>query len=161
MSEVSDPLAHEMRREGITMALYVAIVLLAALTATPDHGGTKRAAAIIWGTTLGLVVAHWFAFSVSERLVAGEAPEPGHERVLGVQLRAAAAVAGVASIGVLLFPSDVEQDVARVLTAGMIGVIVYVQARRAGAERGRSLRGAVVALLLGLAVSAIKHRFSH
>jgi len=52
-----------LRKEGWTMALYVAICLIAALsalanvTAIPGH-----ILGLVWGTTVGLAVAHVFAF---------------------------------------------------------------------------------------------------
>lgn len=51
------------------MALYVAVCLLAALIALPDRGaGHAPAFGVIWGVTVGLALAHWFAFRVSARL---------------------------------------------------------------------------------------------
>ena len=62
-------------REGITMVLYVAVVLLATLSALPAghdpadaemHGPVGgELLAIVWGTTVGLALAHWFAFHVA------------------------------------------------------------------------------------------------
>jgi hypothetical protein len=68
--------ARELRKEAFTMALYVAICLLAALSVVSEHGGTSEADTfkIVWGTTLGLALAHWFAFRVSSRLVAQRWP---------------------------------------------------------------------------------------
>lgn len=50
----------ELRKEACTMALYVAICLLAALSAVSEHGDTDELDAfkIVWGTTVGLAVAH-------------------------------------------------------------------------------------------------------
>ena len=53
------------------MALYVSVCLLAALTGLPDQ--TDRhllgVLGIVWGTTIGLALAHLFAFRLSARLV--------------------------------------------------------------------------------------------
>ena len=51
------------------MALYVAICLLAALSVVAEDELEHRGVAInvIWGTTLGLALAHWFAFRLSAR----------------------------------------------------------------------------------------------
>ena len=72
------PLEHddgEQRKEAYTVALYVAICLLAALSAVSEHAGSDDVDAfkIVWGTTVGLAAAHWFAFRVSARLVASGA----------------------------------------------------------------------------------------
>jgi hypothetical protein len=59
----------ELRKEAYTMALYVAICLLAAFAALPETGAHAQVIGIIWGVTLGLAIAHWFAFRVAARLV--------------------------------------------------------------------------------------------
>ena len=53
------------------MSLYVAIVLLAALMVVPDSSGhgDVQVLGLVWGTTIGLALAHLFAFRVSARLV--------------------------------------------------------------------------------------------
>ena len=52
------------------MGLYVAICLLGALIALPTHEqDDAEVIAIIWGVTVGLALAHWFAFRVSAALV--------------------------------------------------------------------------------------------
>jgi hypothetical protein len=90
-----------LRKEGWTMALYVAICLIAALTALE----TVRAVpgdilGLIWGTTVGLALAHLFAFRIAGRLVHyGELPKA--DRIVSmVQMASAAAVAVVVSVPV-------------------------------------------------------------
>ena len=51
------------------MALYVAICPLAAFAPLPETDVHAHVMAIIWGVTIGLAVAHWFAFRVSARMV--------------------------------------------------------------------------------------------
>jgi hypothetical protein len=58
------------RKEGFTTALYVSVCLLAALAPVED-GHRARLLSLIWGTTIGLAAAHWFAFRLSARYVAG------------------------------------------------------------------------------------------
>jgi hypothetical protein len=60
----------ELRKEGLTMALYVAICLLASLIVIPESTAAQtNVIGLIWGVTLGLALAHWFAFRVSARMV--------------------------------------------------------------------------------------------
>jgi hypothetical protein len=143
------------------MALYLAVCLLAALTAlesvipVPGH-----VFGLIWGTTLGLALAHLFAFRIAGRLV-HEGHLPKSDRIVGaVQLAAAAVVAVLVSIPVLIAQPAGELNWARYTCAGIIGVVGYAAAR--GAEKGR-----IRALLFGLAVlavaiviAAIKHRLA-
>jgi hypothetical protein len=83
-----------LRKEGWTMALYVSIYLIAALTAletvtaVPGH-----ILGLVWGTTVGLALAHVFAFRIAGRLVhQGDLPKA--DRIVSmVQMVSAAAVA--------------------------------------------------------------------
>jgi hypothetical protein len=88
-----------LRKEGWTMALYVAICLIAALTALE----TARAVpgdilGLIWGTTVGLALARLFAFHIAGRLVHyGELPKA--DRIVSmVQMASAAAVSAPAPL---------------------------------------------------------------
>ena len=77
---LSDVGKHDMefRKEAMTMALYVAICLMATLIAIPpsDEAQTK-VWGLIRGVTLGLALALWFAFRVSARMVgAGRSAPP-------------------------------------------------------------------------------------
>src|SRR5512135_2757479 len=83
----------ELRKEAYTMALYVAICLLAALVALPKTGAHAHAIGIVWGVTIGLAVAHWFAFRVSARMVGAGSVRPHDVKLAGAQLGGAAAVA--------------------------------------------------------------------
>jgi len=48
------------------MALYVAICLMASLVVIPESAvAHTNVVGLIWGVTLGLALAHWFAFRVS------------------------------------------------------------------------------------------------
>src|SRR3954466_11536495 len=70
-------------REAVTMILYVSVVLIAELAAIPEkhfaHGRVTgavgaRLLAIVWGTAVGLAVAHWFAFRLAAPGFRGERP---------------------------------------------------------------------------------------
>jgi hypothetical protein len=82
-----------LRKEAWTMALYVAVCLIAALaalqnvTAVPGH-----ILGLVWGTTVGLAVGHVFAFRIAGRLV--------HDGVLPMAARLGVLVAafGVAAL---------------------------------------------------------------
>jgi hypothetical protein len=144
------------------MGLYVSITLIAALTlATGDHTPEVDVLAIVWGTTVGLALAHWFAFVLAARIV-GPAPDGTPVgRQLVVQLGAALAVAVIASVPVLLLPDDLERAGARFAAAGCIAVVAFVGSRSFGASKRRSLGAAVVALALGLLVAGIKQALGH
>ena len=75
------------------MALYVTVCLLAALTALQNVVAVPgRVLGLVWGTTIGLALAHLFAFRIAGRLVQDGRLAKGDQIASGVQLAAAAAV---------------------------------------------------------------------
>jgi hypothetical protein len=159
---VHDADAVHLRREALEMGLYVSITLLAALTAVAGESVSDLdVLAIVWGTTVGLALAHWFAFTLAARLVD---PEREHGDLTGelvAQLAAAAAVAVIASLPVLLLPEDVERSGARFATALCIGATAFAETRSVGATRVRAAAFAAVVLLLALVVAGVKHALGH
>jgi hypothetical protein len=130
----------ELRKEAWVMALYVAVCLLAALTAVAEKSsdGHVRAFGIIWGTTVGLTLAHVFAFRVSARLVAQGRIDRSDTATVAAQLVGAAAVAVLATIPVLIWPASAELDAVRWMLALFIAAVGFVVARQAGAGTTRS-----------------------
>lgn len=151
----------EVRREATTMALYVAILLLAALAATSGRLHGFELLALIWSSTMGVALAHWFAFTIAARMLTHEKShvEPG--RLLRAQMLAAAAVAGAASVAIVILPKDAEHRGAVFITAGSIAAVVYGQSRWAGVDARRSAAAAAVALVAGLAVAIVKVLLTH
>jgi hypothetical protein len=150
-----------LREEGWTMALYVAICLIAALTALANVTAIPgHILGLVWGTTVGLAVAHVFAFRIAGRLVhAGDLPRA--DRIISlVQLAAAAAVAVVVSVPVLLAPTINEITWARYTCAAIIGVVGYLVARGAERSRIRSVLFGLGVLVAAFAVAALKHALS-
>jgi hypothetical protein len=157
-AEVDQVHPEHLRKEGWTMALYVAICLIAALSvlqnvnAVPGH-----VLGLVWGTTVGLALAHVFAFRIAGRLV-HKGNLPRTDRIVSViQLAGAAAVAVIVSVPVLFAPTVVELTWARYTCAGIIGMVGYLVAR--GAERGRlrAVLFGLAVLLAAVAVAALKH----
>ena len=147
----------EWMREAFTMAFYVPIVLIAALVAIDDEQHRVPILAIVWGTTIGLAVAHLFAFRLASRLV-GSGRVESHEASLAMaQLAGAAFVAVLVSVPVVLLDESVQLDVARFVLVGLIGVAGYVIGRSSGAGRMRSLLFTAGVLALGLAVAVFKN----
>lgn len=151
----------EVRREATTMALYVAILLLAALAATTTDLEGAQLLALIWGSTLGVALAHWFSFTVAARMLTHAESHVSPGRLVRAQMLAAAAVALGASMPILFLPDDAEHQGAVLLTAGSIGAVVYAQSRWSGASAGRSVAVAGVALAAGLIVAVVKIALLH
>lgn len=152
----------ELRKEALTMGLYVAVCLLAALSAVEDKevGDHPVAFGIVWGTTVGLALAHWFAFRLSARYVAGTARR--HDTELAVAQFAGAVVVGLlTSIPILLLPGSSELDVARLDLALLLAVVGYFVARSAGANRVRAVTYGIGVLLFATVVALIKNFLTH
>ncbi len=159
---MSDEERAELRKEASIMALYVAVCLLAAMIALDDNAGQGhvRAFGRVWGTTIGLALAHAFAFRASARLSASGRFSAHEARVVGAQLAGALVVAAIASFPVVLFDATTEFDVARAVIAVLIGVMGYLIGRFGGARGFRSLGYAGAVLLFAVAVAVIKNVLS-
>ncbi|HZL74641.1 MAG TPA: hypothetical protein VFB83_04630 [Propionibacteriaceae bacterium] len=156
----ADHLPHDhLRKEGWTMALYVAICLIAALTALENVTAVPgHILGLVWGTTVGLALAHVFAFRVAGRLV-HDGVLPKADRIISVvQLVAAAAVAVVVSIPILLASTENELAWGRYACAAIIGAVGYLTARGAEHGRVRALLFGIGVLAVATAIAVLKHR---
>src|SRR6476661_4080196 len=116
LTKHDDHVRNEVFREAATMALYVSVVEIAELAALPEshfaHGRVTgpvggQLLAILWGTAVGLALAHWFAFRLAGRAFGGERVTGLDTRIGFAQVGAAVFVAAVSSLPVL-FLSDVQ-----------------------------------------------------
>ena len=160
-----DELAHhadhrtELRLEVSTMALYVSVVLLAALVALEDGAttGDREMLGLIWGTTIGLALAHYFAFRVASRLVRGTTFHKRDGEIALAQLSGAAIVAALCTVPVLLMPDSSKNDYVRFELAILLGIAGFAAGRTGGASRLRSLATGAIVLVLGVGVAFVKN----
>jgi hypothetical protein len=148
---------HHLRYEALTMALYVAICLLAELAAL--HGSTLHRGVVfelVWGTTMGLALAHLFAFLLAARLVEGRRVGARTRATALADLTGAGAVAVLVSAVVIVTPISMELNAARYDLAALIGIIGYVVARRIGVSALRAVVFAIAVTLVGVTVAALK-----
>jgi hypothetical protein len=134
----------------------------AGLSARGPLGGTEDAAhtrvtGIIWGVTVGLAAAHWFAFRVSARLVGAGTVRSPDVRLGGAQLLGAVVVAVLASVPIVLFPPSMELEATTVCLAAFIAVAGYAVARAGGAARARATVYAMAVLVVGIAIAELKN----
>jgi hypothetical protein len=155
----------EVLREAATMVLYVSVVEIAEFAALPeDHFAHGRVAgpvggqllAILWGTAIGLAIAHWFAFRVAAPGFRGESPTRLDVRIGLAQLGGAVFVAAVSSLPVLLFSDVRAQETVGDVPAVIIGVIGYFVARASGKSRLPSAFYGLTALALGVVIALVK-----
>jgi FtsH-binding integral membrane protein len=150
-------------REGVTMALYISLSLLAVLVALPpalDPGAGARPALTLFLTSLGLILAHALAFRLSARLVHRGALPAAQLELLAAQLAGGLAVTAVAVAPVLLLGGPDGVRAAEWLLLAFVAVVGYLAARAVPLSRPRALAyvAAVVALTLGvLLVKSLVH----
>lgn len=160
---VTDERRMELWRDATVMALYMSIVLLAEMVAlpedysvTPSSTGHPPIWLIIWGTTIGLAMAHWFAYNLAAVEFRGRRTFRHDLESATSQVAAAAVVAVSATIPAILANDTIRVDAAAFGPALIVGVAGFLAAR----EAGRSLTASVVAggavLALGLLVATIK-----
>ncbi len=156
--------AHELLHEAATMALYVAIVVEAELlTLWVNQGPGERSdvhgvhlVALIWGTTIGLALAHLFAFRLAGRAFVREGPN-SHGRVAAAQLLGAGAVAVLCSIPGLFASDANDLPFSLYVPEIIIGVAGYLTARTSGSSRTASLAIGLGAAAVGLSIAVAKN----
>ena len=150
-----------LRREALTMLLYVSMTLLGAL-AVADVGSSRgHVLGIVWGTTVGLALLHWVAFSLAARLADPDAHVEANRRQLLAQLSGAALVAAVGTLAVLLLPTEHELQGTRYAVAALVGTAAFGHARERGSGLVRSLLIGLAALVLAVLAAAVEHALLH
>jgi hypothetical protein len=142
-------------REAFTMAFYVAVVLNAALIALPEDSHVS-VIGLIWGTTVGLALAHLFAFRLAAHLVTGFGSKTeGEALIAGAQMAGAVVVAIIATLPVLFANGNAEVVAGQFILDGFIGLAAFAVARANGAGPVRSIvfAGLVVVVALGIALA--------
>ena len=140
------------------MALYVSVVLMGAIATIPakDLDEDVEVAAVIWGSALGLALAHWFAFNASAHLFRGEGIN--HEELAEGAWEAFAAlgVAVVATVPLLLLDTTAAAAVSLIALAAVVTFVAYVASRHGGLSRPRALLRGAVTVVLAAIVAALK-----
>lgn len=151
-------------REFFASALYVALVLLAALVALPrDRLPTDHAVvATLFGTALGLVLAHFVAFRFAAHFTseAGRAEAPLIQEA-GAGLAGGLVVALIAAVPYLLFDGDNALMGSLVALATLPAIMGGAIARLRGRSRSQSLVAAGLALVLAMVVVYVKDFLGH
>jgi len=157
---VHDERVH-LRREALTMLLYVSMTLLGALAVADADSSRGHVLGVVWGTTVGLALLHWVAFSLAARLADPDAHEDANRRQLLAQLSGAAVVALVGTVAVILLPVEHELQGTRYAVAGLVGTAAFGHARERGSGPARSLLIGIAALLLAVLAAAVEHALLH
>lgn len=146
-------------REGVTMALYIALSLLAVMFALPSSVTPSDAAAhasLLFVTSIGLLIAHQLAFRLSARLAHGKLASE-HLELLAAQLVGGLAVTLVAVVPVLLIGDQAGLIVAELALITFIAVVGYIAARGIPLSRPRSMLFVAGVVALTLVVIGVKN----
>lgn len=154
---------HHTRRAVATMVLYVSVVLMGAIATIPanDLDEDVEVAAVIWGSALGLALAHWFAFNASAHLFRGEGINADELREGVWEALAALAVAVAATVPLLLLDETLAAAVSLITLALVVTAVAYVASRHGGLSRGRALLRGGVTVVIATIVAVIKIRLGH
>jgi hypothetical protein len=147
-------------REGVTMALYVAISLLAVLIGLPAGTLTEPVREIFF-TALGLLMAHTIAFQLSARFTRQGQLIADHARRLGAQLVGGLSVTALAIVPVYLSPDAMGVALAELLLLGLVALTGYAAARSIPISRIRAVAYVVGVVVATLAVLWVKLLVGH
>jgi hypothetical protein len=151
-------------REFFASALYVAIVLLAALIALPKARlpSDTAVAATLLGTAVGLVVAHFVAFRFAAHFTAegGVADTPVIQEA-GAGLAGGAMVAVLAALPFAVWDGE-DALIAALVALALLPALMGLSIARL---RGRSWTGSILAAAIGFLVAAlavaVKYELGH
>jgi len=140
------------------MALYVSIALLAALAAVDEDALSRNdTLLLIWGTALGLAVAHYVAFRLASALARGRHLGRGDVVIAGVQFLGAMIVPAAVTLVELAFGDDEDDvDTAVFALSVILGVTGYLVSRGNNAGRGRAALLGIGVLVVGLVTALVK-----
>lgn len=145
----------ERLREGVTMALYVSLSLLAVMLALPRDVGASASespAMVIFLTAVGLILAHQLAYRLSTRLAHEGQLHPEHLDILGAQLVGGLAVTVVAVVPLIVVEGRPGVILSELILLAFIAVVSYTAARLVPHGRLRALgyAGGIVFIALGV-----------
>jgi hypothetical protein len=145
------------------MALYMSVVLMGAIATIPadDLDEDVTVAAVIWGSALGLALAHWFSFNASAHLFRGEGINADELREGVWEAMAALGVAVIATVPLLLLDDTLAAAVSLIALALVVTAVAYVASRHGGLSRGRALLRGAVTVVIAVIVAAIKIGLHH
>ena len=152
----------DLRREAYSMSIYVAIILLSALSVFSDDHPPDRGEVFLFelGTTVGLVLAHGFASWISTTVIGEASDDVDQWDLLRVQLGGALFVASLALLALILTPTSVELTASRLTVAGTIAALVFLESRTSNSALRAATYGGL-ALVAGVTVAAIKSFLVH
>jgi hypothetical protein len=152
--------ARNRAREVTTVAFYVSVTLAAELAAASSDESKTVLVGALWGTAIGLALAHWYAQTITAAIARGSF----HRSDAASGLREVGAAVGVAlvlTVPFLLFPTSAALALSRWGVVVGTSLISLALARAAGAGWSRALVEALVVFAIGSAVIETKAALTH
>jgi hypothetical protein len=147
-------------REVTVVAFYVSVTLAAELAAASSGDSKALLVASLWGTAIGLALAHWYAQTITAAI--GRGAFHKGDAVEGLrEVGAAAAVALVLTLPFILFATPTALVLSRWGVVIGTSLIALALARSAGAGWTRALTEAAIVFVIGVAVIETKAALSH
>jgi len=160
-TQIPERLEDTSARDGLEIGVYLSIVLAALLLGFEDSLDERRELLLIWGTSIGLTLAHILAFRTASIYEHGTSATSGWRPIRAMFL-VAAVVAVLASIPYLEVFGLANPSVA---AGWLLTVVVAVAAYLAARSRGLSMAGRVqyslFIVLLAAAISVTKYLLTH
>ncbi len=147
-----------LRREAVTMGFYTCVTLFAALAVGDDYAAQQSGelVALIWISTVGLALAHWFAATIAIQLVRDSHANHSNVEYLTAHLLIPSVAAASASLVVLIVPNDVKLLAGRLTAGALLALLVAAESRRGESSPGRSLRLALLAFGCAAGIAVLK-----
>ena len=146
-------------RAGVEMALYIALSLLGVMVALPlvmERTETISVATTLLVTAIGLLAAHWLAFSVSSRLETGGILSREALSELAAQVGGGLVAVAIAVVPLLVLPPPSGLFAAQLGLLALIAGVAYAAARPRAHSRARAL-AYTAAVVAGAAVVVALH----
>ncbi len=150
-------------REFVAAALYMALVQWAALLAVPTDRipDDSTVVALLLGTAIGLVLAHWLAFRLAAHLAEGGVAAASAAREAGAQLAGGLAVGVLAALPFLVLDGEAALRISVLVLAALPAVTGTAIARLRRRSWARSLLFGTAVLAAALLVVAVKALAGH
>jgi hypothetical protein len=147
-----------LRREAVTIGFYGCVTLFAALAVGDDAAPppSSELVALVWVSTVGLALAHWFAATVAIQLVRDEHTEHSTVDFLTAHLLVPTVTATATSVVVLVAPDDVRMLAGRLSASLLLALLVGGEVRRGGASPARTVRLGALAFGCAAGIAILK-----
>lgn len=144
----------------MTVAFYVSVTLAAELAVASSDDPKTVLVGALWGTAVGLALAHWYAQTITAAIARGAFRKTDAAEGLR-EIGAAAGVAFILSLPFVVFGTPTALVLSRWGVVVGTSVIALALARNAGAEWPRALAEAAIVFVIGVAVIETKAALSH